>query len=36
VLYQKREAEKAKAREEGVVVPPEEFTDRAPTFKYQF
>jgi hypothetical protein len=36
VLYKKREAEKAKAREEGVVVPPEEFTDRAPTFKYQF
>ncbi|KAK5297554.1 hypothetical protein LTR93_002560 [Exophiala xenobiotica] len=36
VLYKKRETEKAKAREEGVVVPPEEFTDRAPTFKYQF
>jgi hypothetical protein len=36
VLYKRREAGKAKAREEGVVVPPEEFTDRAPSFKYQF
>ncbi|KIW54835.1 hypothetical protein PV05_07169 [Exophiala xenobiotica] len=36
VLYKRREAEKAKARDQGVVVPPEEFTDRAPTFKYQF
>lgn len=35
ILYAKREAAKARAREEGVVVPPEEFTDRAPTFKYQ-
>ncbi|KIV87121.1 hypothetical protein PV11_02689 [Exophiala sideris] len=36
VLYKRREAAKAKAREEGVVVPPGEFTDRSPNFKYQF
>lgn len=36
ILYKRREAAKAKARAEGVVVPPEEFTDRSPTFKYQF
>ncbi|KAG9771831.1 MFS general substrate transporter, partial [Aureobasidium melanogenum] len=35
ILYARREAAKEKARAEGVVVPPEEFTDRSPTFKYQ-
>ncbi|KEF51301.1 uncharacterized protein A1O9_12651 [Exophiala aquamarina CBS 119918] len=36
IIYKRREAWKDKALSEGVVVPPEEFTDRAPTFRYQF
>jgi hypothetical protein len=35
VLYKRREAKKAVDRAAGVVVPPEEFTDRSPSFKYQ-
>lgn len=36
ILYKRREAWKDRAIAEGIVVPPEEFTDRAPTFRYQF
>lgn len=35
-LYKRREAWKDKALAEGLVVPAEEYTDRSPTFRYQF
>ncbi|EOO00517.1 putative high-affinity nicotinic acid transporter protein [Phaeoacremonium minimum UCRPA7] len=34
-IYIRRQVAKEKALAEGVVVPPEEYTDRAPDFKYQ-
>ncbi|CAM1509705.1 Fc.00g000400.m01.CDS01 [Cosmosporella sp. VM-42] len=34
-LYKRRQAGKEKAQTEGIVVSPEQFTDRAPDFKYQ-
>lgn len=34
-IYVRRQTAKEKALAEGVVVPPEEYTDRAPDFKYQ-
>lgn len=34
-VYTRREGEKERALAEGVVVPPAEYTDRAPDFKYQ-
>ena len=34
-LYKRRQAGKEKAIAEGVIVLPEQFTDRAPEFKYQ-
>ncbi|KIW79201.1 hypothetical protein Z517_05813 [Fonsecaea pedrosoi CBS 271.37] len=35
VLYKKREAAKEELRSQGVVTPPQEFTDKSPEFKYQ-
>lgn len=35
-IYKKREAWKDKALAEGLVVPPGEWTDRAPDYRYQF
>lgn len=35
-LYKRRDAGKAKARDEGVVVPAAEFTDRSPNFTYLY
>lgn len=35
-IYKRREAWKDKALAEGVVVPPEQFTDRSPEYRYQF
>jgi hypothetical protein len=34
-MYKRRDVGKEKARAEGVVTPPEEFTDRSHEFKYQ-
>ncbi|KAF2104237.1 MFS general substrate transporter, partial [Rhizodiscina lignyota] len=34
-IYKRRDAWKAKARAEGVVIPSEDFSDRSPEFKYQ-
>ncbi|GAM33380.1 hypothetical protein TCE0_004f00233 [Talaromyces pinophilus] len=35
-LYKKREREKDVALAEGITIPPEEWSDRAPDFRYQF
>lgn len=35
-IYKRREAWKDKELAEGVIVEPEEYTDRAPNFRYQF
>jgi hypothetical protein len=34
-MYKRREAWKDKALREGLIVPPGEWTDRAPNFRYQ-
>lgn len=34
-ILKKREAGKDKAIAEGVVIPPEDFSDRVPTYRYQ-
>lgn len=35
VVYARREQWKDKAIAEGTVIPPEDFSDRAPTYRYQ-